>query len=209
MDVTKRQIIAACLAFEKHDYEFKYSILPYIDCDICKKFKTKPIENKLSPSTPLKTFLNDLAVYFSIKITFISCYGMYSTGVGKELFIRKTPHNFMFHSNPGRICKLPAGVGKRDGCYFKCSDILKYSTRNKDCTEDSVLRQIDADNIERKYDVGLMIWTKNGREPRLVRHTTKETKIHLHADSLTGTLFCIKDLKLYLRGFYLKNKTFI
>ena len=201
MEELKRKIIAACLAFKKHEYEFDYFTLPYVDCDICKIFRPKETEKRLPSSTSIQSFLINLAKHFSIRITFVWPEGKHSVGDGKELFIRQTPHNFIFHSNPGRICKLPAGVGKRDGCIFRIADILKGAGETK-----GALRQKDLAAIQNKNGIGFTIWTKTGRKPMIIRKCTKSKPIHLHLDSLTDTLFLISDLKLYLRGFICKHR---
>ena len=172
MEELKRKIIAACLAFKKHEYEFDYFTLPYVDCDICKIFRPKETEKRLPSSTSIQSFLINLAKHFSIRITFVWPEGKHSVGDGKEIFIRQTPHNFIFHSNPGRVCKLPAGVGKRDGCIFKCGDILKRAGE-EESGDNFVMRQRNIDAVESKHGIGFTIWTKTGRKPKMLRKSTK------------------------------------
>lgn len=214
-DQLKTDLISCCLVFKYNNYTFSYKtiqVLPTEQSDSIKK-EIKILMKKYEKINNILIFLKQLGLHFDILITFLYYDQKFSSQtIGRELFVRQNKHLFWFHSNAGKIVKLPAGVGKLQGCLHRLDDIINFTKDEKNTKLVHCPLHINANfrRLEKKYQVSLEVWTKKKLTTKTfdikkVRTAKKfKNKIQLHCDLETGKLFLIRDSNLYFRG-YLKK----
>ena len=204
-------IVAACLIFKYYNFSLPYK-KTFLNAKVPGHLLTK--KNKLVRQNREKSVLeqiNRLAACFNIFIYFIHDNdGVYQSNTcGPSLYIRINKHAFVFHSNAGKITKLPNGVAKMKECYHRLDDIINASNvrSKKVCLAFCTLNiHTIFYPIEQKYNVGIEIWEKIGTAKKASFKKFREPRselniIKLHHDKLTNKLFLIQNEKLYFRYF--------
>ena len=149
-------------------------------------------------TTPYKPGdINRLARKYKLTIHFNNGKLVKSDSYGPEVFIILKNNTLFGHINPGKLAKLPTGVGKLKGCKYKLEDFLECSG---DCDLHSDWR-----DIENKYRKGVNIWRKTSKglnKSNVVnlRRSKILPAVHLHCDETFNKLFLITCDKLYFRG---------
>ena len=162
---------------------------------ICKKL-SKGYDSLLS--APYKSGdINKLAKKYKLSIYFNDGKLIKSDSYGPEIFIVLKNDILFGHTNPGKLAKLPTGVGKIKGCKYKLDDFVECSG--------SCDLETDWQSIEDKYRKGINIWRKTSKglnKSNVVnlRRSKITPAVHLHCDETFNKLFLITCDKLYFRG---------
>ena len=149
---------------------------------------------------PCKTIgnINKIAKQFSLTIYFNDGKLRKSKHYGPEIFIIYKNGIIYAHSNPGKLAKLPTGVGKLKGCQYKMNDFIDYACK-KECDLNT-----NWSAVEHKYKKGINIWRKtsglNNSKIVNLRRSKVTPAIHLHCDTVFNKLFLVTCDKLYFRN---------
>ena len=199
-------ISQACMNFKR-----KPSKIPFIEVPVVRAEDVQ--DNIFTPNCALKkNAIDNLAQHYELHIVIIlgqECITSCDRGV--LVFMHLNPLSLLrFHTNLGRILKLPSGLGKFSGPIHELNEILKAKNIRTESNVKNFNMQSNLAEIEDQYDISLIIWKKcrqNFNKCKISRvrdGSAKKRKLHLHLDDKTQKLFLILDRKLYFRG-YLKR----
>lgn len=154
-------------------------------------------------------FFDELSKFFKIKLVIIKNNEKFENGSGKELFILVKNDHIYYHTNAGRIAKLPSGVGKLSGPKHRLDSIISHIKGDKIILDSCPLNStVNFDHIEKFYKVRIEVWSKITKDGKFhisrVRKSTKSKKfplIRLHKDEVVDRFFLIQSCPLYFRGF--------
>ena len=167
--------------------------------NLCKQFLKDDSSFVFENCSQIENNLNKLAKKYKLSIYLNNGKLFKSKAYGKNMFVILKNDLLIAHANPGRLAKLPTGVGKIKGCKYKLSDIISKKTFDE-CDINT-----DWDEIEREHDIGINIWRKtvsglNKCSIENIRRSDRKPAIHLHCDKYFDKVFLIVCDKLYFRG---------
>ena len=153
-------------------------------------------------------FLSKLAKNFSRRLVILNDDGKFEYGQnGRDFFILFRNDKIFYHSNAGRVTKLPAGVGKLNKPIHRLDAIIfSLNGRKLKCETCPLLGKCKFDDLEKLYKIRLEVWSKskiNSKFSIVKLRTSKNLKwplARLHLDSKTERLFLIQNTSLYFRG---------
>ena len=193
----------ACQTYKKGPKKVSDSLIP----TLCSK--DVPHNIYVTNADSKAAITTKLAEHYNLNIMIIWGNEVLKSEVdGPELFIRLyAADSIRYHTNLGRLIKLPSGVGKFAGPICDLAEMFKM----KNFPERPKIRNFsinsDFNSIEREFNVSINIWEKNRLNfskcniKRIRDGGDKPRKLHLHFDKLTKKLFMIRDRKLYFRGY--------
>lgn len=207
----KTDLLTACLIFKEQNYSFPYRENVTIQ-QLSNSNQTKRsfLLTQLDKIEDIKLFIDKISFDLKITLHYIHFSKKYSSTInGPEIFIRKTETMFWFHSNGGRVTKLPAGVNKLVGCRHRLDDILNYINGDTQIKHNECTLNIKSNlqKLEKDHNVSMEIWQKKNVGPykfdiqRIRKSKKMGNLIQLHFDELTEKLFLITDPNLYFRGY--------
>mgnify|MGYP004289440011 CR=1 FL=1 len=145
-----------------------------------------------------------LGLQFSLNIHLIYNNELFISGnCYTDFFIFINDYVYLFHENPGKVVKLPAGVGKKSYAIHRLKEMLNYKFKVNFADKGSSLSiNSNFEEIEHQYECQLEIWQKIEDRFENLRKSTNEydKKLLLHFDPATKKLFLVKNHYLYFRG---------
>ena len=205
----------------------------FISAEDCFDFRNRVLRKYDSEGTSVKAnlfyeqhlemnndnFFDKLSKFFKIKLVIMQNNEKFEIGSGKELFILFKNDQIFYHTNAGRIAKLPSGVGKLSNPKHRLDSIISHITGEKIKLESCPLNStVNFDHIEKSYKIRIEVWSKIPKNGKFdifrIRKSTKSKKfplIRLHKDEIVQRFFLIQSCPLYFRGFtrMLKKKNII
>ena len=212
METILDNVLTACLTYEDHENHFEYA-QSFVNFKLSDKLynEIKLLKEKYKHITCLNEFTNLLGYQFQLTLMVITDDGKYvSISYGPELYVRINEFAYSFHSNAGKVVKLPAGLGKTRIPIHRLDEILNKTIGKQIKLQKCPLHiHTDFEKLEDEYNCAFHIWGKNGHADFKRVRTSKKlvNPIHLHHDPVTGKLFLILDKKLYFRGQFRLLKT--
>jgi hypothetical protein len=207
-------LVIACLIFEKSGFHLDIKKTFFnVQIDEALREEKDEILKKFQKIKETEKMVDVLALHFYLKIYVKKKENVYiSSDYGPEFFIHENIHGTCFHSNPGKILRLPAGLNCCKGSKFRYSDFFQFEDVKEilwdneftKAFETSFLYCDQMDNIESSTGLGLEIWKNtmiNGK-PSLekMRSTNKTPKKMFFLDECFNILFLITNPKLFFRG---------
>ena len=162
---------------------------------ICKKFSRG--YNSLLSFPYEGGDINKLAAKYKLTIYYNNGELSKSDDCGKEIFVVLRNDMLFAHTNPGKLAKLPTGVGKLNGCKYNLEDFLECSGSCNLATDWTAL--------EKEHRKGINIWRKiskglNKNKILNIRRSRVKPALHLHCDNIFNKVFLVTSDKLYFRG---------
>ena len=202
-----REIIAE-ICFEAANKFFNFEKLPLqvyesnLKSKKCSLFLSENVNNTNDE------FYDKLVKVFTIRLVILTGEKKLEYGNrGLDFFILAKNEKFYFHSNAARVTKLPAGVGKLDNPIHRIDKIIfALNGRKFKCETCPLISKCNFDNLEKRYEIRLEIWSKSKIKDKFsfvkLRNSKKSTwpLARLHFDGTTGRYFLILDTSLYFRG---------
>lgn len=176
-----------------------------------KKLLLKKFENE----TDLESLTEALSFQFQIKILNQHFERFFvAENSGPAVFVYENQFGYCFHTNPGRVLKLPVGLNVAKGVVHKMKDLFEklphelYAIRKYSLQND---HQISV--LENRLKCGIEIWSRSldNKQPNIQKVRTptfednedRETqlpKIRFHLDKKFDLLLKITNEKMYFRG---------